>query len=101
MKTLEYGHKFTAEELLDGIYEQGADPYLIEDLELAEQVAESINNSEDGLDVILPGDDEYDVASRKLGGTCTGPIYTFVDGCGGTFVLSGDWELANNNANRL
>ena len=80
------------EDLINCIIEQGSDPVLIETEEDAMKWLDIIENASIVREITDP--EEYKIAKRKLNieKNTTRQIYSFVNGCEGTYCLTGDWD---------
>lgn len=84
--------KHEVKELLGAMVNFGGDPYLIETIEDAEQVAESIENAT--IARVITDEDEIETATAQLDLTGHTPkrIYSYVDGSEFLVCLAEDWD---------
>ena len=84
--------KKEAKELLGAMVNFGSDPYLIETIEEAEEVAESIENAT--IARVITDDEEFETATAQLDldGHRPKKIYSFVDGSEFLVCYAEDWD---------
>lgn len=71
-----YNPQVTAEDVMFAMINQGADPVYIEDIELAEEVANEINNI-GYIDEIEQGSDDWEWAVRRLDLEGNNPLHIY------------------------
>lgn len=77
-------------DLLNAIVNFGADPYLVETEEQAEEVMESISRATISREIT--DKEEFSAALEQLDLTKANHIYSFVDGSEFIVCLSEDWD---------
>lgn len=82
--------------LIGAIVNYGADPFIIEDEQQAEELAESILRA--ALALHFPDDDEYEAVMRRLDlddDNKPARLFSAVDGSEFVFCLPDDWQVAD------
>jgi hypothetical protein len=82
------------EDLINASAEMGADAYIVETEEQAEELLESIERATN-YGEIEPGDEEFETARAKLDleGNTVRRIHWAVDGSAFSYCLNEDWDM--------
>lgn len=82
------------EDLLDAMFENGSDPELIENLDDAFRVYNTLSDCQSGLTKIDDTDDWFETSKAQLDldDNNVRYIYTFNNGCSGSICLNRDYE---------